>query len=437
MTVKIYQNSSQTAVFVEDNNGAQFMENLKAVMDSEYATDFRIQDISRNNLLFTNLQASDVVDENDQVYGATVSAVVNELNNNIFASSGTPDGSAPVITSATTVNLTEGDTLNYELTATGGVGYEWNSLPIGVTTVEGNARKLIGGSDLSSGTYNFTATAINYFGQDSETISLVVSAPPFSNTKSINFSNQDWLGPDPTVAVSEQVQKIVEPILGRTGNGSGSGDAWSISLWYKPSTANQGQVILYFGDSDTANGGYIQIMQINVSGGKCLRLRYGSNNNNLRLQTSAGSLVVETWQHILITYDGGTTGASSADVSDYYSRFAIYIDGVLQSTSNSESNYGWTGSVDADNFRIGRQSGNYMRGTRVDEIALWGSDQSSNVASIYNSGTPFDLDTLTTSPDHWWRMGDGDTFPDIQDNVGTGTFRMYNMTAADIVNDVP
>lgn len=34
-------------------------------------------------------------------------------------------------------------------------------------------------------------------------------------------------------------------------------------------------------------------------------------------------------------------------------------------------------------------------------------------------------------------IGNGDAYPNIQDNVGTAHFVMYNMTAADIVNDVP
>ncbi len=428
MTVKIYRDDAANAIFVEDNNGAQFLNNLQAVTDSPSDTVFRIRDKSRDNLLLANLEASDVVDDNNQVYGADVQSVVNALNT-LFSVSGDPSGVAPVITSPMTVNLTEGDTLNYELTATGGVGYEWQNLPSGVTTVEGNVRKLIGGSGLPPATYNITATAINYFGQDSETISLVVSAPPFSNTKSVNFNNQDYLGANAALLDAE---------LGRSGNGSGSSDAWTISLWYKASTDNQGQTILYFGNNDITNNGYLELRQVNATGGKRLRLRYGSNNNYLQLATPAGSLTTGTWQHILVTYDGGTTGSSSADLSDYYSRFTIRINDSVQSTSNTHSNYGYTGSIVGQNFRLGRLvSGNSMRQARVDELAIWGSDQDSNHSDIYNSGTPFDLDTLTTPPDHWWRMGDGDTYPNIQDNVGTATFVMYNMTAADIVTDAP
>ena len=111
-----------------------------------------------------------------------------------------------------------------------------------------------------------------------------------------------------------------------------------------------------------------------------------------------------------------------------------------KATNNSHQNYGYTGGVDADNFRVGRfVSGNYMRDCRVDELALFDSDQSSNISDIYNSGSPFDLSTLTTEPKHWWRMGDGDTYPYLQDSGTEGNciFQMNNMTSADIVNDVP
>jgi len=427
MTIKIYKDVAANAIFVEDNNGAQFLNNLQAVMDDPADTTFHIRDKSRDNYLFYAVAHDAVVDYDDNTYGADAVSACNALNA-LFSATGSASGNAPVITSSLAVSLTEGDTLNYELVASDGVGYEWSNLPAGVTTVDGNVRKLIGGSGLSAGTYNIGAKAINYFGEATETIVLTVSEPPFSDTKSVRFQNQDWLGANAALLDAE---------LGRANNGAGSSDAWSISAWFKPSSNNQGQVILYFGDNDTTNGGYIQLMQINSAGNKLLRLRYGSQNNNLRLQTVAGSLTPGQWHHILLTYDGDTTGASSADMSDYYSRFRFYIDGVLQSTNNSHTNYGWTGGIDADNFRIGRQSGNYMRDCRVGELAIWGSDQSGNVSDIYNSGSTHALDLLTEPPAHWWRMGDGDTYPIIQDNVGTAHFVMYNMTAADIVSDAP
>ncbi|WP_287206879.1 hypothetical protein, partial [Pseudoalteromonas sp.] len=99
------------------------------------------------------------------------------------------------------------------------------------------------------------------------------------------------------------------------------------------------------------------------------------------------------------------------------------------------------GSIVCDNARIGRfVSGNHLRDAYVDEFAIWDSNQDSNTSSIYNSGTPFDLMTLTDQPRHWSRMGDGnDSYPYLQDygTEETLIWEMNAMTSADIVNDVP
>lgn len=428
---KIYDNDDAIAVFIEGTTGPQFFNTCQASSEPG-STLVSVTDLVRDIDIVSDLPFGELVDLNDQAYGADAQATVNALNA-VFSRTGPPDGTAPVITSSLTASLVEGETLNYEIVATNGVAYETDLSSVsGVVTAQGNSRKLVGGSSLAAGVYNIPIKAINYYGEDSETLVLTVSQPAFANTKSVQFDNQEWLGGNASQVGGQ---------LGRASNGSGSSDAWTISFWFKGSTASQGQVILYFGDNDTANGGYIQLMQINSSGNKLLRLRYGSNNNNLRMQTGAGSITPGTWQHIMVTYDGGTTGSSSALMSTYYGRFKIYIDGTLQTTANSQDNYGYTGSVDADNFRIGRfVSGNWLRSNaKVDELAIWGSDQSSNVSDIYNSGSPHDLSDLASVPEHWWRMGDGDTYPNLQDSGSAAnlTLVMYSMTVANIVTDVP
>ena len=428
MSITIYKDSAANAIFIEDANGVQFLNSLQATVSDGACN---IQDLAKNIEIVTGTAYDDFLDDNGGTYGNNATEVCNALNA-LFSSSGTSGTELPNITSNLTISLVQGETLNYELTADYGVAYEWDLSNVsGVATVDGNIRKIVGGSSLPVATYNIPVKAINYNGEDSETIVLTVSTPPFSNTKSVNFSNQDWLGGNAAQ---------VEDVLGRSSNGSGSGDAWTISLWYKASTDNQGQTILYFGNNDVTNNGYVELRQTNLNGQKRLRLRYGSNGNNIQMSTAAGSLSPGTWQHIVVTYDGGTTGVAQADLSDYYSRFSIYIDNSLQSTNNSHSNYGYSGSVVGQNFRVGRfASGSHMRQARVDELALFDSDQSSNVSTLYNSGSAFDLSTLTTQPKHWWRMGDGDTFPNLQDN-GTEancTLVMYNMTVSDIVSDVP
>jgi hypothetical protein len=431
--IKIYKNNGANAIFMEDDNGAQFLNSIQAVILDPLSTKVSIYDNVKDIYLVWEEDHTEFVDENGLSWGSDAQSTCNAMNS-IFMNSGTPTGDLPQITSPLSVDIVAGSTLNYELTSSFGVGYEWDLSNVsGVTTVDGNVRKLIGGSSLNTGSYNIPVKAINYNGEDSQTLVLNVTAPPFANTISTEFNNNDWLGGN---------AGILQNVLGRTGNGSGASDAWSISFWFKAGTSNNNfQTILYFGDGDLANGGHIYIRFIGIS--NKIQFRYGTNNNMLFWDSANNSIPSNTWKHITITYNGGTTGSSSGNVNNYYSRFKIFIDGnnAVSSGSWGNSNYGYTGSIDPDNFRIGRYSnGNYMRnGCKVDELAIWDSDQSSNVNLIYNSGTPANLGNLTNPPLHWWRMGDGDTYPFISD-VGTQAsliFIMYSMSLNSFVNDTP
>lgn len=392
------------------------------------------------NLIGSNinimLKDSEKIQFNLDVSGVSIDGValtgtdqekVNDINA-LLQHSGSATGEVPVITSSLAVSITTGSTLNYELTSDYGVAYEWDLSNVnGITTVDGHIRQLIGGSSLASGTYNIPVKAINYNGEDSETVVLTVSAPPFSNTKSIQFDNQDYASANAS---------LLDNVLGRSGNGSGASDAWTISFWIKATNSSSGRVLFYYGSNDIANNGTVVVRLTNSNK---IILHYGSNNNFIRLQ-SQNSLTVNTWEQITVTYDGGTTGASSGSINNYYSRFSIYVDGAIQSTNNSNANYGLSGAISGQNLRIAKLvSGNTLKGEKIDELAIWDSDQSANISDIYNSGVPFDLSTLTTEPKHWWRMGDGDTYPYLQDSgtEGNCVFEMNNMTSADIVNDVP
>ena len=426
MTITIYKDSNANAIFIEDANGAQFLNSLHASIDGPTCT---VSDLARDIEIISQAEYDDFLDEQGNTYGNNATEVCNALNA-IFVASGTPSTNIPNITSSLAVSIVTGETLNYELSADYGVGYEWDlsSVP-GVVTVEGNVRKLIGGSSLIAGSYNIPVKAINYNGEDSETIILTVSSPPFSNTKSIQFNNQDYLS-----ATASTSNPLYRP-------SNGSGDAWTISFWFKAGTSgNQNQSIISFGGSDEQNEGQIWIKHNGQGSNDRIVLFYGTDFNNLELETPNGSVTVGVWEHWIITFDGGTTGSASGSINDYYSRFSIYKNGSLESTTNSHNNYGFGGAIVDDLFYLARRAGagNYLRNSaRIDEVALWASDESANVAAIYNSGSPHDLSLLSSAPDHWWRMGDGDTYPAINDNNASLNFTMVNMTSADIVSDVP
>jgi hypothetical protein len=432
MPIKVYKDSSANSIFIQDANGAQFINSLLASVPTTTVT---ITDLAREIDIVSNADHTDFVDENDNPYTGTAQDVCNTLNA-LFQSSGTPSNNSPSITSPLTINSVQGNIINYELTADFGVGYEWDLSNVsGITTVEGNPRKLIGGASLSPGTYNIPVKAINYNGEDSKTVVLTVANPPFANTKSTKFDNQQWCGGN---------AGILQNVLGRTGNGSGSGDAWSVSFYFKVGgSSNQSQTILYYGSGDTVNGNHILIKYNgDNSSRRQVILRYGSNNNYLQFASPVGTIGQSNgWKHFLITYDGGTTGSSSGSINSYYGRFKMFVDGVQQTTINTNANYGNTTALSGINFRIGRynNSGHMRSGCRIDELAIWDSDQSSNASTLYNSGTVLDYSSLTQAPLHWWRMGDGDTYPYIFD-VGTQAnliHVMNNMTSSNFTNDVP
>ncbi len=424
--ITIYKDSEANAIFIEDANGAQFLNALHATVENNLVS---ITDTAKNFALVSALGHSNIVDQSGSAYGATATEACDSLNA-IFQTSGST-GEVPVITSNTTINVTQGETLNYELTADYGVGYEWDSLPSGITTVEGNVRKLIGGSSLAAGTYTPTVKAINYFGEAQEAITINVASPPFSNTKSVKFSNLDYLNGNAS---------LINSVLGRSANGSGASDAWTISMWVKPQGSQNNQTLFFYGGDDLKNEGNIWVRYYGHSSLQTIRLQYGSDNNRLTFIPPDDSFPKGQWTHLMITYDGGTTGSSSSDLNNYYSRFNIYSNGILQTTSKGHTNYGFSGGINDDLFRIGREGNatSYIRSDgKVDELAIWDSDQSSSAASIYNGGDAHDLSLLASPPSNWWRMGDGDTFPALVDNIGSADLIMNNMTVANIVNDVP
>ena len=427
MTVTIYRDTQANAIFVEDANGVQFLNSLQAVLLNPADTVLSIKDLARGIDIFTNTPFTDFVDQASSQYGVDAAATENALNA-MFTGNGA--ASAPTITSPLSINTTEGVSINYELVATNGVGYEWGNLPAGLVTVEGNTRKLVG-SIAADGVYTPTMKAVNYFGSDTETLTITVANPPYVNTKSVRFNNNDYLDATATA----------ENPFYRAGNGTGSSDAWSISLWFKAGAdSNMEQTILMFGGSDQGNEGRVQVWYDGSNNDKHIRLRYGTNNNYLELETPNNGILQGVWNNIIITYDGGTTGQSQAQLNDYYSRFDIFINGVSQALNKDHNNYGWSGSIKAEFFRVGRNGnqGNYLRNScLIDELALWDSDQTANVSDIYNAGVTHDLSALTAPPVNWWRMGDGDTFPNLLDGIGSDDFVMFSMSVGDIVNDVP
>ena len=227
-------------------------------------------------------------------------------------------------------------------------------------------------------------------------IIIPTASASFSNTKSLDFD-----GVDDFVAIGNPTELQI------------TGDM-TVSAWIKTSS-NTTQAI--FAKNDGTNNSYL----FYLSAGKPAMVIWTTNSSTFN-QTVSGSTIGDgNWHHLMWVKVG--------------SNFKIYLDGSLlinQSKSatmnNSSGDVSMGGRMDL--------SSPLTTNGNLDEVAVWNSDQSGNIGSIYSASGALDLSSL--SPLAWWRNGDGDTYPTINDNgSGGNNGTMTNMVSGDIVTDVP
>ena len=122
----------------------------------------------------------------------------------------------------------------------------------------------------------------------------------------------------------------------------------------------------------------------------------------------------------------------------------IYWDGSLKLTRTGIGRDDLGGEADVQSYIGGQANGYNDWNGNIDEVAFWGNTvlDADAIAVLYNSGVPIALDSDSGNYDnsgdltHWWRMGDGDTYPTITDNEGSINGTMTNMTSGDIVSSV-
>ena len=219
-------------------------------------------------------------------------------------------------------------------------------------------------------------------------------------------------------------------VIGTTSLGITS--AISVSAWVKIPTTNTGgggtniQVIAC--EDTTSSGQRNWNMFWRGTGSNYFAFVIHHTNLSSSSVKSTGIIPNDgQWHNLVGTFDG-TTNANG---------LKLYIDGNLnvQGTAGSTGINSFTSS-EPNIGRITNQNVWNFEGN-IDEVAVWNSDQSANASTIYNGGEPNDLNDLSTPPLSWWRMGDGSTYPTINDEIGGNDGTMTNMTSANFVNDVP
>ena len=297
----------------------------------------------------------------------------------------------------------------------------WAVLSQTVGNLIGTAPAYTGSSD----SYVIACKAGNAIGGITN-FNVTLNVTDSGNTKSLQFDGSSTF---------LQGNATLMDVMDRNSNVSGT--AWSIGMWIKTTSNSATQTLFNYGDADDSTGGAITIKKVDNN---TLTLVYGSTYNNII--TMAQVITPNTWQHIMVTYDGGTTGSDANALSDYYSRFNIYVDGVEATTVSVNSNQGYTGSISGEDvsnniFRIGRANNvynNYLEAT-INQVGIWASDESANAATIYNSGSIQDLNTLSVPPTHYYEIVDSVTT--VTDINGSANLLGYNLSVSDLVTDTP
>ena len=405
-----------------------------------YMTDNTLEIWSETNseLIATSVVHPDGSDINLHfgVNGNTSYSDLPVISKQVIGQGSQPDANFVPVVANQTVTVTEAEVLNFQIVSSDNIVNQfveldapsWMSINQNSGVLSGTAPAFLGtaadtivvnckAGNAVGGTVDFTVTV---------TVAEVVAA--YTNTKSLQF-------PASNTTAYLQGNHANVTALQRAANGSGASDAWSISMWVKPSTSTTDQTFFYYGGDDLANEGRITLRQFQ---GNNLLFSYGSTSNYIA-HVGVGNFPTGQWNHVLITYDGGLTGSASGAVGSYITAFTLSINGVNGSSQAAHGNYGWSGAIIADKFRIGRLKGSttsaYVSGGSVNQVAVWDTDESANLATIYNSGATQDLSLLASAPAHYYEIESSVTT--VTDLAGSANLTGYNFVAGDLVTDTP
>lgn len=205
----------------------------------------------------------------------------------------------------------------------------------------------------------------------------------------------------------------------------------TFSMWVKWDNFSTYKILFNIARDTTQSNMVATLTATNTAG-----LRFHIFSSARYLYSNTGILTPNTWHHIMVCVD--LTDVLVAN------RGRIFVDGVDQTASGFSQLNETIFPTSNSPLWIGEDKNGWYNPhlKQIDEFAMWvGSDQRANVSDIYNGGVPFDLSTLATAPDHWWRMGDNDTWSGSQwtlsDNIGSYDLNSINMEEADRVTDVP
>ena len=170
----------------------------------------------------------------------------------------------------------------------------------------------------------------------------------------------------------------------------GSNSAYTVSAWVKPDATGNLNII---GAMDSGNRWYFRVLNGHAS------YAYGAASGGNNYQGTATPVTLNTWSHIMFTFDGSTT-------------HKIYVNGVLKITQSNGSAQTITNSQNAYIGALNNNGStqNYFDG-QIDEVAIFNRAlNTTEIAALYD-GTgsnirPSNLMATDLNPIAYYPLGE-------------------------------
>jgi len=185
------------------------------------------------------------------------------------------------------------------------------------------------------------------------------------------------------------------------------GNNYSFSCWLKSDTTSP-TASVFLSSPNYYSAGYNGNFIIRFSNSTTIQMYSFDGTANSESSAATIPAIDTNWHHFFLTSNGTTT--------------KIYWDGSPLTVTGNQ-----TKSLDnlLQGLIIGYEVnfGNNPFSGQISNVAVWNSDQTANVANIYNNGSP--QTTYTVTPQNWWKLN--------ADSVYTPSAPNYT-TALDYVN---
>ena len=257
-----------------------------------------------------------------------------------------------------------------------------------------------------------------------ENINSAVAQPSFSTDYSLDLNGSNQL-----VNCGNLSGTDVQPT-----QSSMNSNGYTMSAWCYFDVLSGGECIINVGNSGT-NNYYGPKMFVNGNGAFVFHLMglngvtpgAGSNNRN-STRTSNGAISSGQWYHLAIVIPSGSMGSTqNRNAWLLYINGSAYTGTYLRS-GNQTVNLAYSGNTSIGSWT--RANNVSFFDGEVNNESIWNTELSaSNIAAIYNSGTPIDLSadsgnyTESANLAAWWRFnaGSGTSYTDSSGNGHTAT----------------